>query len=361
MTKQLIRSFLLVLMLITIAVAQELGPPKLTPGPSTEKEEALIKEGVALHDRGDYGAAISKYEEVLKDNPNNVLAMYEMAYSLFLKKDHRRSLETAYKGAQYKSEHLVHLYVLIGNNLDVMGDPKKAVDVYKKGIELEPDVSMLYYNLAITYNNLNKPEDAKKNLKKAVQLEPNHPSSHLALGTIFHKTGYKTPALLALSRFLVLEPKSERAAGTFQVFKQTLSGGAAPGKNPNEITLFFNVDAKKDEGDFGSIDLVMGLSGAAAMSEKNKGKSQAELLVGQLDTYLAILSEIDPKGDKAKFTFKYYIPYFIEMKKRNFVEPFGYYISQRSNLEGVDQWLAANSNRVNEFLNWSKSYQWAKD
>jgi Flp pilus assembly protein TadD len=361
MQKTLICSLSLILILVTTAAAQDIGPPKLTPVPSTEKEKSIIKEGIALHDRGDYDGAIAKYEEVLKDNPDNVLALYEQSYSLFLKKDYRKSLEKAYKGAQYKSDNLIMFYVTIGNNLDLLGDPQKAVKVYKKGIELEPNASLIYYNLAVTYRNLNNAEDAKKNLKRAVQLNPNHPSSHLVLGVLFSQTGYNTPAFLALSRFLVLEPRSARTVNAFQMYQDLLRGGASPGKNPNEINISLNLNAKKDEGDFGSIDLVMGLTGATSLSDKNEGKSQSKVLVDQLESYFAILSEMDPKGDKSKFTWKYYIPYFIEMKKRKYVEPFAYYISQRSNLEGVEQWLAANKDRVTEFLNWSKSYQWAKD
>jgi tetratricopeptide (TPR) repeat protein len=348
----------LTLVVSTSIVAQHLDPPKLTPAPSTEKQNSLIQEGVALHDQGNYAGAILKYEEVLKENSSNMLAIYEMAFSYSMKKDYHKSLETAYIGAQYKSDHLTGFYLMIGNNLDQLGESKKAIDVYTAGIKLEPTSSLLYYNLAITYSNLNKPDEAKKSLKRAVILNPDHPSSHLALGTLFYRTAYKTPALLATSRFLILEPKSERSIGAYKVLQEILRGGVSEGKNPNEINVFLDLSARKDEGDFSSVDLFMGLSKAAGMAEKNKGKSEVQLLVDHLTSLFAVISEIDPKGDKSKFVWKHYLPYFIELKKRDFVEPFGYYISQRSNAEGVEEWLWANRNRVNAFLNWSKQYQW---
>ena len=91
-----------------------------------------------------------------------MLALYELAFSYSMKKDHRKSLETAYKGAHYKSKHLAGFYLVIGNNLDLLGEPNKAVDVYKAGIKLEPNTSILYFNLAITYTNLKKPDEAKR-------------------------------------------------------------------------------------------------------------------------------------------------------------------------------------------------------
>jgi tetratricopeptide (TPR) repeat protein len=363
MTKTTLLAVLLCLLSAGAAAAQKIEPPKLTPTPLTDSQKALVKEGTALHDRGDYEGAIAKYEQVLAENPNNDLVLYELSFTYQMKKDYRKSLELAMKGVQYKSEELSLFYVVIGNDLDELGESKKAVEVYKQGIKLEPANAMLYYNLALTHARLNDLEEAKKNLKKAVYLNPNHPSSHVALAQVFQKTGYKTPALFAVMRFLVVEPRTRRSATAYRLFSELMQGGVSAGKNPNEINIFFDPNTKKDEGDFGSLELVLGLSKAASATEKEKekNKSAAQQLVAQIDTFLAILSEGDPKGDKGKFVWRYYIPYFIELKKRNYVEPFAYYISQASGLSGVPEWLQANEARVNEFVSWSQGYQWPRE
>lgn len=360
MTKTLLPGILLVLLSFTSVVAQ-IEAPKLTPTRATDTQKHLIREGVALHDRGDYDGAIAKYEEVLRENPTNDLALYELAYAYQMKKDYQKSLELAYKGAQYKSDLVTLFYVLIGNNLDEMGEPKKAVEVYRRGIKLEPENQMLYYNLAITYGRMKEPEESRKNLKKSAFLNPNHASSHLALAQLLNKTDYKTPALFAVMRFLVIEPKSRRTPNAYQIFSELLRGGVSEGKNPNEINIFFNTGGKKDEGDFGALELTLGLARAAGATEKSKDKSEVQRLVDQLDTFLAIVAESDPKGDKSKFTWRYYIPYFIELKKRNYVEPFVYYISQSTNMDGIAEWLQTNGGQVGAFLNWSKNYQWPKE
>ena len=361
MTKKCIPVILLVLLCVSFATAQDLKPPTLSPVPSTESQNRLINEGIVLHDRGDFDGAIAKYEEVLKENPDNDWALYEMGYSYQMKKDYRKSLECGYKGVQYKSQRLSRFYVLIGNDLDELGEGKKAVDVYERGIKLKPDDFLLYYNLAITQSRLKNVEETRKNLKKALYLNPNHASSHAALAQFFMAMRYKIPALFAAMRFLVIEPESPRTERVYKIFSDTLSGGATAGKNPNEINIFVDMGGKKDEGDFGSLDLILGIVGAAKMSEENKNKSEIERLVDRLDSFFAIVSEGDPKGDKSKFTFRYYIPYFIELKNKKYVEPFVYYISQSTNLKGVPEWLAANQSRVNEFLTWSKNYPWPKE
>jgi len=104
----------------------------------------------------------------------------------------------------------------------------------------------------------------------------------------------------------------------------------------------------------------LGLSKAADSLKENKGKTKAQLAIKQLDTFLSILSEIDQKENRSKFVFKYYVPYFSEMKRRSFVEPFYYYISRSGDDQDVKTWLEGNFRRVNEFLSWSRQYQWPR-
>jgi tetratricopeptide (TPR) repeat protein len=361
MPKTIVPTILLALISFTQVVAQQIDPPKLTPTPATDSQKQLIKEGVTLHDRGDYEGAIAKYEEVLRENPTNDLALYELAFAYQIKKEYRKSLEVAYKGAQYKSDNLTGFYLLIGNNLDFLGESKKAVEVFRKAIKLAPDDQLLYYNLGITYARLNNIEDAKKNLKKAAFMNPNHASSHFVLAQLFNNARHKTPALFAVMRFLVIEPRSQRSANAYKVFAELMLGGVSPGKTPNDINIFVDLGGNKDEGDFGSLEMLVGLTSAVGVTEKNKDKSEVQRLVDQLDTFLALVSESDAKGDKSKFTWRYYIPYFIELKKRNYVEPFAYYISQTSNMSNVPEWLQANESRVKEFVSWSRNYQWPKE
>jgi tetratricopeptide (TPR) repeat protein len=344
---------------VSLSVAAQIESPKLTPVESTENQARLIKEGIALHDNKNYDAAIKKYEEVLKENPDNLEAIYEMGFSYSEKQDYKQSLEIAYRGARYKSPLVTGFYVLAGNSLDHLGQPEKAIEVYKAGIKLQPNVAMLHYNLGITYRNNGKSAEARKSFKKAVSLNANQASSHLALGNLFYSEDYKTPALLALSRFLVLEPNSTRSDDAYKIVMKILQGGVTKGEG-NQINIVVGMSGKKDEGDFGPADLALGLSSAVDSIEENKGKTKAQLAVEQLQTFFAILSEQNSKDKRSKFVWAYYIPYFGEMKDKNHVEPFYYYISRRSSDPDVKKWLDDNYRRVNEFLNWSKQYQWPR-
>lgn len=358
MRKRIVATIATLLLFATAVQAQKLPEPKLEPTPSTPAQDQLIREGISLHDRGDFDGALSRYEQVLKENPNNVLALYETAFAYFEKKEYQKTLEYAYKLAQFKSDLLPRVYVQIGNAQDELGDPKKAIETYKAGLKLVPSTSLIHYNLAITYNKLGEYEEARKAVKKSAGFNPQHPSSQLLLASLFDRGAYKTPALLAACRFLVLEPNSQRSAGALNLVAKSMQAGVAPGKDANTINIFVDTSTKKDEGDFGAIDLVISLTKAAEKMDAKKDKTEMQLLVSSFETTFAVLGE--QKADASKFTWKYYVPYFVEMKKQGHVEAFVYYINQRRGSPEVNEWLLQHRQTLASFLAWSKAYPWPK-
>ncbi|MEP6705995.1 MAG: tetratricopeptide repeat protein [Pyrinomonadaceae bacterium] len=348
--------------LLTVAsAAQKPGPPKLEPAIASDSHKQLIREGIALHDEGDYDDAISRYEAVLRESPNNVQALYEMSFSYFAKKDFQKSIEAGYKAAQYKSDLLGTIYVQLGSSFDELGEPKKAIQIYEAGIKLEPTDFLLHYNLAITYRGTGQLDDARVAVKKAAILNPAHPSSQLLLSGLFEKGGYKIPALLAACRFLILEPRSTRSDSALRLVATTMQAGVSAGKNPNRISISLDPSPqKKDEGDFSSIDTFMGLMKASNYLEKNQSKTEMELLAENFGALIAFLTESPNKSDPSKFVWKYYVPYFLEMKNKGHLEAFTYYTNQRSNIAGVNDWLSQNQPKIVAFLVWSKNYQWPK-
>ena len=97
-------------------------------------------------------------------------------------------------------------------------------------------------------------------------LDPSHASSHLVLAQVYDKLGYRVPAILALSRFIALEPQSQRAQQYIPVLQKLLGADVSAGKKPGEININFSVTpkGKTDEGDFDSVALGLSIGIAAA-------------------------------------------------------------------------------------------------
>lgn len=372
---RLLNSLVLTLTLLSSAtVASAQRAPSRVPSTTTADQEATIRVGIELHDKARYDEAIAKYQEVLAKSPTDVTAMFEMAYSYMAKKDYDKSLATAREGAQFKSELLPMFYDLMASSLDSKGQPLQAVEVYKQGIALVPNASQLYFNMAVTYReSLNKPDDARFALEKAASLEPLHPGVQLLLGQVLQSSGYTTPAFLALSTFLVLDPAGNQALPGYGLWRALLKGGVDPIPNgpmsappvpgrtmPDATANAARQESKKDEGDFSAFDARLVPTHTVFMQKLDSGTPEIQALIAQVNELLATLPANPAGPGAASFTNRHYRPFFVALKQQNFVEPFVYWASQRAPVPGVTDWLKANEPKVREFLDWASKYSWPK-
>ena len=347
------------LLLIPAKSAEKLPEPKREAWPPSDAQRILIKEGVALHDAGDYDGAIAKYKQVLAESPDEVVSMHEIAYSYFEKKDYANALAVARQGAEFKSTLLPHFYVMIGNSLDELGQHVEAMDVYAAAIKRFPETALLHFNLAVSLNRSGKPAEARKTVEKAVTLDPNHPGSHSLLGSLYVDGDYRVPAVLAYSRFLVLEPGSERSKKAVAQLRAILTGGVTKGDQPNHfnITLSLSPDSKKDEGDFDAVAVFMSLSAAVDTTERGKKSTPFQALA---DKYAVLASTMENSMKKPRgFAATYYVPYFVEMHRKGHCPAFVYTAWRQAELGGSAEWGKANEAKVREFQEWSHAWTWS--
>jgi Tfp pilus assembly protein PilF len=344
--------------------------PSREPARMTPEQEAILRSGIELHDKGQYDEAIAKYQQVLSSSPNVAEALFELSYSYFSKRDFDRSFETAQKGSELKSDLLPMFYDMMASSVDSKGEPQQAIEIYRKGIALAPDASLLYYNMAVTYReSLNKADDARAALEKAAIIEPQQAGVQLLLGQVFQGSGYNTPAFLALSTFLILDPGGRQGVTGYGLWRAVLKGGVDPLPDMNQPDQATRGPTrtpappsapkpKTDEGDFSVLDALIASTHRAFLDKVDGGTPEIQALVAQVDTLFSSLP-LKPDGAAAgSFVNTHYIPFFVELKQRNYVEPFVYWASQRAPVPGVREWLTANRPRVGEFLDWAAKYDW---
>jgi Tfp pilus assembly protein PilF len=347
------------------------GAPTRTPEKMTAEQEAILRSGVELHDKGQYDEAIAKYQQVLASNPAVAEALFELSYSYYSKRDYDKSFDTARKGAEFKSDLLPMFYDMMASSLDSRGEPQQAIDMYRKGIALVPDASLLYYNMAVTYReSLNRPDEARAALEKAAIIEPQHPGVQLLLGQVFQGSGYNTPALLALSTFLVLDPGGRQGVTGYGLWRAVLKGAVDPIPDMTQPDPSMRMPTRAaasppapkpptDEGDFSMLDALITSSYRTFLDKTDSGTPEIQALVTQIDTLFSSLP-LKPDGPTSgSFVNTHYIPFFVQLKQRNYVEPFVYWASQRAPVPGVREWLTANRPRVREFLDWASKYDWS--
>lgn len=351
---------LLTLLLCISVSAQKPVKPTLTASQPTEAQRATIQEGASLHDAKRYEEALAKYQQVLKENPDCTIAMYEMAMTLSAKGDSDKALAVAFNGLKYKSSETALFYLIIANAWDDEGKSDDAIKLYNDGIKIlskesgmEAQTASLYYNLGIAYFRQKKYVDAREAAKHAVELNFSYPSPSYLLGEIFAGTKYKVPAMLAAARLISLELNSQRTARSVRIFTDPILGTKKDDKG--NVTILMDMNAPKDEGDFGMYDLLLGtMMTVSGDKDEDKNKTTEEKFASAVNTFIALL--VEDKKLSSTFVGKNYIPFMAEMKAKGYADVFAYLVLQQSGNENARQWLLQRKEKLAEFLIWSKAY-----
>lgn len=312
-----------------------------------------------MHDTGDYPGAIEEYREVLAESPHDVGALRELALSYFTSKQYQGAYDTAVIGAGCVSASLVQFHIMMGNALDELGRSKEALEVYGAAAKLAPDVSLLRFNFGISLRRAGRLREAKAEFQSAIRRDPAHASSHLMLATTYRDLGYRIPAILAYTRFLILEAKSSRTRQAIAALEPLLTQGVSTGAGPNQINITIGTPSKatKDDGDFSAAEMGLAIGVAANVMKLPKAKPQTpfELIV---DLYVQLGESLGNSKPKGGFAATYYAPYFAELVRSSHAEALVGYVWQTAKVDGSDGWLLANREKLDAFLGWSRAYQW---
>lgn len=69
------------------------------------------------------------------------------------------------------------------------GDAQKAIEEFRKAIEIKPNYADAYHNLANTYQEMGRAEEAIENYKKAIEFNPRLWQSYQNLGALYFQKG----------------------------------------------------------------------------------------------------------------------------------------------------------------------------
>ena len=335
-------------------------------GQQKEEAEKLVKEGIVFHDKGDYESAIDKYNKALGLDKDNLFALAEKAASLLCLQKYDEAIENCERVFEkYQGEEALKLvYVTCGNAYDGLEETYKSLDMYDEGLKLFPDFYLLHFNKGITLLNSERYDEAIICFQKSISFNPQHASSQNALGRLLNITDKRIPAILALSRFLILEPQSKRAKGNLELLQNIMKANVEKtGKNTINININPNMlgdttaDGRPNENSFAITDLILSMDAALDYNKKNKKKTEIEKFIRKFETICNSLKEVQDKN--YGFYWDYYVPYFVEMHDKNFIKTFAYIAFATSDYPYVNKWLKTHEKDINSFYEWSSNFTWA--
>jgi tetratricopeptide (TPR) repeat protein len=151
--------------------------------------------------------AIYVYETALKSRPDVPKLWFGLGLSQYLA-SRLNEAEPSLRKALALDPQYDAAYVVLGDLLEQSRRTADALQVFRKAMEMRPDLYLSYYyygKLASKEGNENS-ADAIAKLRKAISLNPNFPQAHYELGKALVQTGQTSEAIQQLNKSLELDP-----------------------------------------------------------------------------------------------------------------------------------------------------------
>jgi tetratricopeptide (TPR) repeat protein len=332
--------------------------------PDNTARHDLVEQGVKLYDAGQYPEAVAKYQQALATAPNDPYALSELALTYNSMGRNKEAVDICQKLLKADPNADESVYVTYGNSLDALKKTKDAYRAYEDGLKHHPASASLYFNLGVAQATSGQGPASIGSFQQAVALRPDYASVHMSLGVMQLASQARVPAVLALARFLVLEPRGARAAQRLPLLDKAMSQGVTR-TGANAVTLSMTVENIQAAGresekpdNFGLTEMMLNLASARTIG-KDSGTAVSRFAeqFSWLCKSLAERRSAKPTG----FTWNYYVPYFVEMEQKGYVPAFAYLThASQTEVPEVQQWLAAHPNEVAVFQEWSKNYAWPR-
>ena len=258
----------------------------------TEEVLGFVEEGVVLHNKGDFKGAIEKFEEALKIDKESALVNYEIANTYFAMQQFDDAIKYADVIINAKKEYVAQAYIIKGSALDMQGKTDDAIRAFKKGIKINPKNYLLHFNMALVAFNGKDYKTAQEAAIESIKIKPEHSTSHLLLGYVAAAQNQRTPTILAMYYFLLLEPNTTRTQSALELLNKNLSKGVTR-EGSKQINI--NMPGGDDENGFRSVELMISMLEATKNIEENLGKTKDELFVKNTQSLFKMLGEVKEK------------------------------------------------------------------
>lgn len=192
------------------------SPLFLSHGQNTNAE-ALIHEGVELHDEGNFKEAIKKYNEALTADPTSVQATYELSLSYLALQDYQNAFDYSTRVIVSGNKQLSSgAYAVKGEALAGMNQIDDAIKLLEEGLAANGDEFLLHFNLALNYYKKRENDKTLEHVKRAIDLDKSHSGAFLLNAYALNDNGLWVQSILSFQMFLLLEPDSKRSKSAFE-------------------------------------------------------------------------------------------------------------------------------------------------
>lgn len=294
--------------------------------------DSLIEEGRRLYFQGRYADAVERYRQGLAIAPQNVTALYELAWAYFELAEYPQSLEAATGATFTTSREMDRIYGLISLNyhytmtvatyeVELNERTQDEVARFRENALAVMDGDEQLFKLGLTYMVRNDYENAVSAYNDALRLRPDYAGAHWDMGKSFDILGNHALAAMAYAQAVVSGPEGVFADRILTMLENSL--------------IRFG-------GDTTTVHTTP--QGSPAMLAEDLKR---------------IVMKIESRTASDSIGIGRYLPWYRRMIDDGHLETFARYVYHIAGDAKAGQWIEANRNRLNSYLEWSRGSTWA--
>jgi predicted O-linked N-acetylglucosamine transferase (SPINDLY family) len=155
---------------------------------------AMLEAGTHYQNQGQFDVAVKIYQDILKQQPNFVLAHYNLG----LAKKAQGLLDESIQSYEQAIKHGMHhiaVFFNLANNYQEIKDYQNALLHYQNALKLNPDFSDAHFNIAKIHEDTGNTKQAIASYRKAIQLNPQFANAYYNLALLLQEQGMLKEAI----------------------------------------------------------------------------------------------------------------------------------------------------------------------
>ena len=324
-----------------------------TPAVRAQTDAALARskgtEAVKLMDAGQLGPSRKLLKEAQKLDPGNITYPYEMAFSYYVAKDYKQAVKLL-EPLSNSPEATEHIFQLLGNSYDFLGQPQRAIATYEAGLQKLPKSGPLHLELGNMQLAQKKYDKAVEYYEKGIAADPTFPSNYYRAARLHLGSSDELWGMLYGELFMNLERNSARTAEmSALLYKTYRSEITFPNDSSTSVSFSSNVMTPEQLGG-SKLKLPYGMVYEMTLMLATLGERQVNLksLSNIRNRFISNYFEQKRNLEYGNILFDYQR----DIEAAGHAEAYNYWLLMKGDETGFNQWRTANPDKWAAFISW---------